>query len=206
MGCDLTCMTVEEVSMRRNLGSSVSVNKVPSSRNRQQPVWLALGRMALALLAVGAFMVAGFTPVSEADGNGNEHWVGTWSNALHQPDLGVPGLANSGFSNQTLRQIVHVSVGGPRVRVRLSTFGASGVVIGAAHIALSAGGAATVPGSDRTLTFGGSPAVTIPPGALVLSDPVDFDVPALSDLAVSLFVPGNTGPATWHFEARQTLY
>ena len=192
--------------MRRNPGSSVSVNKVPSSRNRQQPVWLALGRMALALFAVGAFIVAGFTPASEADGNGNEHWVGTWSNALHQPDLGVPGLANSGFNNQTLRQIVHVSVGGPRVRVRLSTFGASGVVIGAAHIALHATAASIVPGSDRTLTFGGTPSITIPPGALVVSDPVELNVPELSNLAVSIFVPGNTGPATWHFEGRQTSF
>ena len=111
--------------------------QVASRRNGQQSVWVALGRTALALLAAGAFTVAGLAEASAADeSNGNEHWVGTWSNALHQPDLGVPGLANPGFNNQTLRQIVHVSVGGPRVRVRLSTFGASGLVIGAAHIAL----------------------------------------------------------------------
>jgi lysophospholipase L1-like esterase len=92
------------------------------------------------------------------------------------------------------------------VRVRLSTFGANGVTIGAAHIALHGTGAATVAGSDRTLTFGGSPSITIPPGALVVSDPVALDVPALGDLAVSIFVPGVTGPATWHFESRQTSY
>jgi lysophospholipase L1-like esterase len=56
------------------------------------------------------------------------------------------------------------------------------------------------------LTFGGKPSITIPAGSLVLSDPVNLEVPALSDLAESIFVPGNTGPATWHFEARQTLY
>ena len=115
-------------------------------------------------------------------------------------------LTNPGFNNQTLRQIVHTSVGGDQVRVRLSTFGASALVIGAAHIALRDVGAAIVPGSDRTLTFSGQPSITIPPGALVLSDPVDLDVPALSDLAVSIFVPGSTGPATWHFEALQTSY
>ena len=90
-----------------------------------------IGRMALALLAAGAFTVAGVAKAAES--NGNEQWVGTWGNALHEPDLGVPGLANAGFNNQTLRQIVHVSVGGARVRVRLSTFGAAGLVIGAAH-------------------------------------------------------------------------
>src|SRR5438046_101648 len=199
---DLTCMTLKEVSMQRKPASSVS-----SRRSGQQSVWLALGRMSLALLAAGAFTVAGLAEASEAgESNGNEHWVATWSNALHEPDLGVPGLANPGFNNQTLLQIVHISAGGPRVRVRLSTFGASALVIGAAHIALPATDASTVPGSDRTLTFGGAPSITIPPGALVVSDPVELNVPELSDLAISIFVPGNTGPATWHFEGRQTSF
>jgi hypothetical protein len=66
-----------------------------------------------------------------------------------------PGLTNPGFDNQTLRQIVHTSIGGEQVRVRLSTFGAAALVIGAAHIALRDAGAVIVPGSDRTLTFGG---------------------------------------------------
>ena len=187
--------------------SRVLINKVASRRNGRQSVWLALGRMALVLLAAGAFTVARVAEASESDeSNGNEHWVGTWSNALHEPDLGVPGLANAGFNNQTLRQIVHISVGGPRVRVRLSTFGASGLVIGAAHIARRATGASIVPQSDRTLTFGGTPSITIPPGALVVSDPVELNVPDLSDLAVSIFVSGNTGPAAWHFEGRQTSF
>ena len=62
-----------------------------------------------------------------------------------------------------------------------------------------------MPGSDRKLTFGGGPSITIPPGALVVSDPVDLESNG-SDLAVSIFVPGNTGPATWHFEGRQTSF
>ena len=139
------------------------------------------------------------------DGHRSEHWVATWSTALHEPDV-APGLANAGFNNQTLRQIVHTSIGGKQVRVRLSSFGANGVVIGAAHIALSSGGAAIVPSSDRVLTFGGKPSITIPPGAPVVSDPVELAVPELSELAVTLFLPEVTGPATWHFDARQTSY
>jgi lysophospholipase L1-like esterase len=163
--------------------------------------------MALSLLAAGAFTVAGVAQPSEpGESNGNEHWVGTWGNSLHEPDLGVPGLANAGFNNQTLRQIVHISVGGHQLRVRLSTFGASGLAIGAAHIGLRAMAASIVPGSDRTLPFGGAQSITIPPGAVVVSDPVELNVPDLGDLAVSLFVPGNTGPATWHFEGRQTSF
>jgi lysophospholipase L1-like esterase len=200
---DLTWITLEEVSMR----TRVSIEKVAIRRNSRQSLWVAFGRTALALLAAGAFTVASLAEASAADeSSGNEHWVGTWSNALHEPDLGVPGLANPGFNNQTLRQIVHVSIGGPRVRVRLSTFGANGLVIGAAHIARQSTAASIVPGSDRTLTFGGIRSVTIPPGALVVSDPVELTVPELSDLAVSIFVSGNTGPATWHFEGRQTSF
>lgn len=194
--------------MHSKAASKVSIEKTIRVQAEQRSRWLALGRMALAVFAAGAFTAAGLAQGPGADlDHWNEHWVGTWSNALHEPDLGVPGLANLGFSNQTLRQIVHISVGGHRVSVRLSTFGASGLVIGAAHIALRGDTAASiVPASDRPLTFGGAPSITIPPGALVVSDPVELNVPDLSDLAISIFVPGNTGPATWHFEGRQTSF
>jgi hypothetical protein len=89
--------------------------------------------------------------------NGNEHWVGTWSTALHEPDLGVPGLSNPGFNNETLRQIVHLSIGGRQVRIRLSAYGAKGLVVGAAHVAIRSTGAVIDAGTDRTLTFGGNP-------------------------------------------------
>ena len=187
--------------MQRNSVSRISIIK---SMGAYLPT---LRRLSLTAVAVGALASAAVAADSAGFGeSGNEHWVGTWGTALHAPDLGVPGLANTGFNNQTLRQIVHTSVGGQKVRVRFSAFGANAVVIGAAHIALHAGGAMIMPMSDRTLTFGGKPSITIPAGALVLSDPVNLEVPALSDLAVSIFVHGDTGPATWHFEARQTLY
>ncbi len=161
---------------------------------------------AIALaVAVLAFNPAALAEDKHEDRHGNNHWVGTWSTALHAPDVGL-GLTNPGFNGQTLRQIVHTSIGGDWVRVRLSTIGASALVVGAAHIAVRDAGAAIVPGSDRVLTFSGNPSITTPPGAQVLSDPVDLDVPALGDLAVSIFVPGNTGPATWHFEGLQMSY
>ena len=165
---------------------------------------------ALRMLLLATLVICGCTAFAQAvrfdGGNDDDRWVGTWGTALHEPDLGVPGLANTGFNNQTLRQIVHISVGGHRVRVRFSAFGANALVIGDAHVALQAGGSSIISASDRRLTFDGKPSVTIPSGALVLSDPVNLDVPALSNLAVSIFVPEQTGPATWHFIARQTLY
>jgi lysophospholipase L1-like esterase len=165
---------------------------------------LRLRRLVATVVTAVTWAVLAMAPMAFG-GEGNDHWVGTWSTALHSPDLIVLG-SNPGFENQTLRQIVHTSVGGDRVRVRLSTFGAGALAVGAARIALRDSGAAIVPDSDRALTFGGQPSITIPPGAIVLSDPVKLEVPPLSDIAVSLFVPGATGPATWHFEALQTSY
>jgi lysophospholipase L1-like esterase len=164
-----------------------------------------LRKLFLIVLAVG--VCTAFSAAAEwgRHQENDEHWVGTWSTTLHAPEL-LPGFTNTGFNNQTLRQIVHISIGGQRVRLRLSTFGANALVVDAAHIALSAGGSNIVAGSDRALTFGGETSIVIPPGAPVVSDPVELTVSDLANLAVSLFVSGATGPATWHFDSRQTSY
>jgi lysophospholipase L1-like esterase len=86
-------------------------------------------------------------------------------------------------------------------------FGAQAIAIGAAHLAIRDKGPAIVAGSDQTLTFGGRPAVSIPPGALVLSDPVDLTAPASADLAVSLYLAGGpTIATTLHYSSQQTSY
>jgi hypothetical protein len=133
-----------------------SVSKISITKSRR-PSLLRLRSLLLTAIMVGTFATAVAADWKGSVKDDGEHWVETWGTAVHAPDLGVPGLANLGFSNQTLRQIVHVSVGGNKVRVRLSSFGANAVVIGSAHIALHATGAMIVPASDRTLTFGGKP-------------------------------------------------
>jgi lysophospholipase L1-like esterase len=111
------------------------------------------------------------------------------------------------FHNETLRLIVHVSAGGEQVRVRISnTFGAEPLVIGAAHVAQGGKNAAIVAGTDRALTFGGRASFSVPPGALVVSDPVALHVAPLSDLAVSIFLPMATKETTTHVTALQTNY
>jgi lysophospholipase L1-like esterase len=111
------------------------------------------------------------------------------------------------FENQTLREIVHTSIGGDTVRVRLSNaYGKDSVEIGAAHIALHSRGAGIVAGSDRALTFGGQAKISIPPDAPVLSDPVKLDVPASGDLVISIFLPKATAGAGIHYAAQQTSY
>ena len=126
------------------------------------------------------------------------------------PGRGVPPPPVT-VSNQTVRQIVRVSVGGDRLRVVLSNaFGTAPVEIGAAHVALRDHGALVKPSSVKALTFGGSPTGKILPGAMMVSDAVDLDVPPVSDLVVDLFLPGELGtgpsPVTTHNGASQTNY
>jgi lysophospholipase L1-like esterase len=98
-----------------------------------------------------------------------------------------------GTADTTLREIVHISIGGPTVRVVFTNeFGTEPLTIGAAHVAVSQGGSTINLVSAAGLTFGGRTAVTIPPGALIVSDPAEVKVPAGSDLAVSLFLPVQT--------------
>ena len=120
--------------------ASLALATIVTAEHRENGRWV--GTWSARPQAVASPVQTAIASDRHDDGH-REHWVGTWGNALHQPNLGVPGLNNSGFNDQTLRQIVHVSGGGARVRVRLSTFGASGLVIGAANIALSATGAST---------------------------------------------------------------
>jgi lysophospholipase L1-like esterase len=101
------------------------------------------------------------------------------------------------YSNQTLREVVRASAGGDQVRVRISnTFGTDTLAIGEARIALSASGSSIVPGTDRVLTFSGQTSINVPAGAPVLSDPVSLEVKALSDLALSLYLPDATAVET----------
>jgi len=134
------------------------------------------------------------------------HWVPTWGAApqLTEPKNlpPAPGLAGG-----TLRQTVHLSIGGDRLRVRFSNaFGTGPVTIAAAAIAAPGAPGAIQPDSSRPLTFGGKTAVTIAPGALAVSDPVDFAVRPLSDLTITTFFGEVSRDVTGHPGARCTSY
>jgi lysophospholipase L1-like esterase len=138
------------------------------------------------------------------------HWVGTWESSpqpIWGPDFIAPLKYPRNLWNQTVRQVSRVSIGGPRIRVVLSNeYGQRPVTIGDARVALAGTGPATVAGSDHALTFGGRTAVIIPPGATLLSDPVELAVAPLGNVAVSLFLPEVTPVTTWHNDARQTAF
>lgn len=145
-----------------------------------------------------------------------DHWVGTWATASYARENTPPRIANTATaavslgafasSAETLRQIVHVSIGGGSVRVALTNeYGSSSLVIGAASVAVSTGAGNVRADSVRPLQFGGKPGITIPMGAFVVSDPVDLKVEPLSDLAISVFLPEQTVPTlTQHGNAVQT--
>jgi len=132
-------------------------------------------------------------------------WVGTWAAS---PMPVENGWSRIPFADVTLREIAHVSVGGSIVRVRFTNrYGMDPLTIRDAHIALRADGSSIKQGADRALTFDGSDAVRIPAGAVMYSDPVHLDVPALSDVAVSFYLPSqNMRSETFHDLGNQDNY
>lgn len=187
--------------------------------------------IASASLALVFSLFAGHASLQQ--GRAADRWVGTWATAVVErgatappplvqappapqgqaaaPPAAAPPPPILAFSNQTLRQIVRVSVGGSRVRVILSnTFGTAPLVVGAAQVAIRDKEAAIAPQSARALSFSGRPNATVPPGALIFSDPVSLAVPALAQLAIDIYLPGDTAaaksPFTVHAGAQQTNY
>ncbi|WP_222182265.1 SGNH/GDSL hydrolase family protein [Geminicoccus harenae] len=174
------------------------------------PVRAKVRRTLFALTVILCGLSAAIPAPAQAQSADDGAWIGTWSASpqpVWEPDFFAPVNIPRALRNQTIRQVAQVSLGGDRVRVEFSNeYGDRPLVIGAAHIALADENGAIKPGSDHALTFGGNPSVTVPPGAPILSDPVDMPVEPLGDVAVSLFLPEITPTTTWHNDARQTAY
>ena len=125
--------------------------------------------------------------------------VGTWGTAADSTTLTL--------TDQTVRNIVHTSVGGSGLRISLSNaFGSAPVTFDSVWVGRAGEGAAIVQGSNRRLTFGGSQSVVVPVGAEVLSDPLRGELPARSTLAVSIHVVGAAGTVSGHKLAHQTNF
>jgi lysophospholipase L1-like esterase len=133
-----------------------------------------------------------------------DHWVGTWAAA----PIALENKEGFGKEDMTLREIVHVSLGGPLTRIVLTNeFGTEPLRIGGMHLANAGKADAISLMSANALTFGGRPEVTIPAGALAISDPVALSLQPLSDVAVSIFIPAQTIlKVSGHSFADQTSY
>ncbi len=134
------------------------------------------------------------------------HWVGTWATAPQLVETGNAPPA-PGLSNNTLRQIVRVSIGGDSLRVRFSNaFSAEPVTLHAVHIALSTGGGTIDPESDKALAFDGQEEIVIAPGATVTSDPLAFPLRPRADVAITTFYGVSPVALTGHPGSRTTSY
>ncbi|MFL6415795.1 MAG: SGNH/GDSL hydrolase family protein [Bryobacteraceae bacterium] len=136
-----------------------------------------------------------------------EHWVGTWATAPMKDAPNPQSGAAPDLTGCTLRQIIHASIGGKRLRVKLSNaFGTAPLKLASVHVAASAGESAIKSGTDKALTFNGQAAATIPPGAPLVSDPVDFNLPGLGDLAISIKLDTVPSEITIHSASHATSY
>ncbi|MEO6917709.1 MAG: SGNH/GDSL hydrolase family protein [Collimonas sp.] len=160
--------------------------------------------------------LSGFTNVALAaapaleESSATLHWIPSWiasPQPVWEPGFALPTNIPASLSNQTIRQIARLSIGGKHVRITLSNeYGTTPLTIGAAHIALAGDASAIATGSDRALTFGGRTSVTIAPGAPVVSDPVDLEIAPLAEVAVSLYLPQATALTTFHWDGKQSAY
>ena len=167
---------------------------------------------------VAAALIASCTvaPPLVTEAQGDDRWIGTWATgpvSLPAPDASAPSQEDRPprINDQTLRQVVRTSIGGSQVRVLFTNqYGTQPLEIGAAHVALRETDAVITPSSGRVLTFSGERSVTVERGSTLLSDPVEISVPVLSDLAIDLYLPGDTwatsSPATTHRTGLSTTY
>jgi lysophospholipase L1-like esterase len=170
----------------------------------RQTVWMPSISHGLALVvAAVALSVISFAHSPAGAQTQTRSWISTWTASPQSPR----GVIPTSFSNRTVRQIVRVSIGGSKVRIRLSNeFGTKPVLIGAASVGMAGESANIASGSLRSLTFGGSKSIILLPGAPALSDPVELSVAPLADVAVSLYLPAATDLGTVHQVGLQTAF
>ena len=134
------------------------------------------------------------------DSAADAKWVVSWAASPVNPSAAFgPFPATAAYHNQTLRQFLRLSAAGRALRVRLTNlYGEAPLAIGGARIAIIGPDGQERPGSSRRLAFGGRATASIPRGAEFLSDSVDLPVEAGAKVAVSLYLPGDTGPCTCH--------
>lgn len=155
--------------------------------------WVATAGAACLLIGLGV------GPSAAASGPSAKASFGTWGASADR--------TSATLIDQTVRNIVRTNIGGSDLRISLSNvFGSQPVTFGRAAVGVHTSGGTIEPGSNRSVTFGGSPSITVPAGAEVLSDPLPGNVPAQQDLAVSVYVQGAPGTVTGHNLASQTSY
>ncbi len=163
----------------------------------------------LCFIAALLCLVPAAAPAADKAGHEKEdHWVGTWASSPLVPSSIIENeqlkIADDGT---TLREVVRITLGGSTFRVRFTNvFGTAPLVIGAAEMAPSLAGASIAPGVGKALLFHHQASVTLQPGALVYSDPIELPAKPLTNLTVSFFLPRLPGTLTEHQLASATSF
>ncbi|QGN48522.1 SGNH/GDSL hydrolase family protein [Micromonospora sp. WMMD558] len=172
--------------------------------------WHVVTAAAALLVAGTPAVVASAGPSSTGTERGRTTWAASWATAVTRGN--ATGLTNTGLNNQSVRMVVHTTVGGPVLRVRLSNmYGEQAVKVGRATIARPNTGTPDDvsdidPATLRELTFGGATSATMNRGAELLSDPIAFPIGDQQDLVLTVHFPTPTGPVTFHGQSRQTNF
>jgi lysophospholipase L1-like esterase len=204
-----TALNRQSISSQTGAIAGVSPNfsdstwKRPVSHNCCRKRHSVRSIFAIALVAVSACAHASVRRDIVAREPG---WVATWapSQQLTEPHNMPPA---PGLRGSTLRQVLRVTLGGTRLRLRISNvFGDVPVALSSVHLARSAGSGAVVPMTDRALTFAGRLDAAIPPGRTLISDPIDYEIAPLSDLTVTMYIERISDRVTGHPGSRATSY
>jgi lysophospholipase L1-like esterase len=182
----------------------------PRRHNRSGAGLIAVAAAALAVAgltalflpssrAMAATPTAGVVKPAAAANPTSGYWTGTWATA--------PQSGGASFDKQTIRQIVHTSISGSVARIEISNaFGTAPLTVSDVHLALAGSGSAITSGTDHTVTFGGSSTTTIAAGGTGISDTISTAIPALSNVAISFYLPDSTGASTYQQVSNQTSY
>jgi len=197
--------------------SSWAQSKAQTSRDHWVSTWVTAQQMAPAAIPGGRGGQGGRGPQAQGAPQGPPQ--GARGPQMQAPPMAQPGSQGgvspyqqqravpASIEDQTVRMVVHTSIGGKALRVEVSNMsGAQPIEIASAHVARYKGDGAIVTGTDHVLKFSGNESFVVPPGALFVSDPVNMEVAPFSDLAVSLYIPKNPGSLTTHPMGLHTAY
>lgn len=159
-------------------------------------------RLKLAALAAAGLMIGGCANAQPTE----PAWVASWTASPHPPFSSEGPFAAASYENVTISQVLRLSEGGTGLRVRFTNrYGSGPLAIGAARVFRIDEAGAEIPGTSRTLTFGGEASAVIPRGAPFASDMVALDLPDLARIKVEFFLPQATGPCTCHLTGQDVL-
>jgi lysophospholipase L1-like esterase len=189
------------------MSSKSTIHKISVHRLFQSLHHLFCASLVLTIvLFTSSFFAFGYSQPTGGISTTAQKWVGTWSTA---PQLVEPGNnpPSPGLSNNTLRQIVRVSLGGDSLRMRFSNeFSTSPATMNSVHIAVSMGGGTIDSSTDKVLNFNGKPEITIEPGTAVTSDPFQFAVQPRTNAAITIYFGSTSPDVTGHPGSRTTSY